>query len=270
MQLSTANVLHPNQVRETNELKKQLRGIIDSPPHVRNQIQDMKSIRKQDQDADALLKQAPEPIAPGDIDGAVRAERQLRESWLEGMPTQAEMRRNPPGAVDKNIRWNRDKKSDVLRWKNLRRRLQATGMDLPVNDVSNVELYRPVDGSMNMDNAQIEGKDLKIPSFDNGLPVVFNDEDKAVIEEIDPDIASQLAILDNEKRAAVKEFIQGLGNADEPEPTKSWKPAKNGGKWTAEKRREHGEKIRRTKEANRAAQAEREALLQSAQAAQEE
>ncbi|KKL86602.1 hypothetical protein LCGC14_1943120, partial [marine sediment metagenome] len=42
---------------------------------------------------------------------AVKTEELLRESWLNGMPTQAEMRRNPPGAVDKNTSWQKRTKT---------------------------------------------------------------------------------------------------------------------------------------------------------------
>lgn len=215
VELSTENVLHPRQVVELNEQKKQLSAILSAPPHISGQLQDSGGlVRKKLAENDALLRQAAKPLLPEEIDEAVKAEKQLRESWLQGMPTKAEMRRNPPGAVDKNIAWSRNKKKDVLKWKNLRRRLHASGISehrlADEGDISNIEMYRPDGGSgeMNMDNAQITGKDLHIPSFDNGLPTVLSDSEITKVKEIDPDI--NLAVLDNEQRAAVKEFINGL------------------------------------------------------------
>ena len=227
MELSTKNVLHPRQITEITEQKAQLQEILSAPPHIRNQLQQGgAAVRKQVQDAEALLRQAPKPFSSEEIDGAVKAEKELRNSWLEGMPTQAEMRRNPPGAVDKNIAWNRAKKNDVLKWKNLRRRLQASEVSgIPENDVSNIEMYRPSSGDMNMDNAQISGKDFHIPSFDNGLPTVFTNEDKSTLEGIDPEVSSQLALLDNEQRAKVKEFLAGIN-----------KPPKKKRVWTEEEK----------------------------------
>lgn len=256
MELSTKNVLHPRQITEITEQKAQLQEILSAPPHIRNQLQQGgAAVRKQVQDAEALLRQAPKPFSSEEIDGAVKAEKELRNSWLEGMPTQAEMRRNPPGAVDKNIAWNRAKKNDVLKWKNLRRRLQASEVSgIPENDVSNIEMYRPSSGDMNMDNAQITGKDVHIPSFESGMPVVFSEEDKEVIEGIDPGIASQLAVLNNKQRAQVKDFVDSI--------VKPWKPAKNGGAWSPEKRKAHGAKVTAAKAANKA---KREAAEEVAQ-----
>ncbi|MES0339862.1 MAG: hypothetical protein ABUK15_07385 [Anaerolineales bacterium] len=255
MELTTKNVLHPRQVAEITEQKAQLHGILNAPPHIRNQLQDNgAAVRKQVQDADALLRQAPEPFSAGEIDGAVNAERQLRESWLEGMPTHEEMRKNPPGAVDKNIAWNNKKKSDVLKWKNISRRLHASEIGGNAgNDVSNVEMYRPTEGSMSMDGAQITGKQYRLPPEGADLPTVFTDEDKETLEGIDPETASQLAIMDNDKRAKVKDFINNLTKVD----------GRTKRVWTEEQKAEQSAKMT----AGRVAAAERKAAEKAAEEA---
>ena len=225
MQLSTQNVLHPRQVQEISERKAQLKEILNAPPHIRGQLQDNgKMIHQQMKEAESLMGQAAKPFSDDELSEAVKTEETLRESWLEGMPTQAEMRKNPPGAVDKNINWEKRKKQEVLQWKNLCRRLHASGVDASDNDVSNIEMYRPSGGSgeMSMDNAQITGKQWNIPSFDSGLPVVFTDNDKEALSEIDPDIASQLALMDNDQRAKVKEFL--LDVVKPPKVNRGWTP----------------------------------------------
>ncbi len=233
IELSTENVLHPRQVAEANERRDQLQEILSAPPHVRARLEDDGGkIRKQMIDNENFLKQAPKPFSPDEIDGAVKAETELREKWLAGMPTQAEMRKNPPGAVDKNMAWEARTKPDVLKWKNLCRRLHASEITenrlVDKGDISNIEMFRPVGGAseLNMDNAQIPGTQYKLPPPGAAPGTVLSDDDIATVKEIDPGI--NLAALDNEGRAKVKQFIAGL-SAPEINVDKR-------GKWTPERK----------------------------------
>ncbi len=233
VELSTANVLHPHQVAELGEQRKQLQAVLSAPPHIAGQLfEGGNLIRKQMRANDALLKQAPVPFGKDEVDDAVRTEKELREGWLDGMPTQAEMRRNPPDAVSKNLAWDKSKKTKVLQWKNLMRRLHATGISkygqVDEGDVSNIEMYRPVGGSgeMNMDNAQIPGTQYHLPPPEAGPVVVLSEAEIARVKAIDPDI--MLAALDNDDRAKVKAFIADLQTAEPEAPKK--------GGWTDERR----------------------------------
>ena len=127
--ITTENLLHPRQVTELTETKAKLEGMLDAPEYIRNQLQDGgAAVQKQIKSITKVLEQAPKPFEAADIDTAVKLEERLRADWLEGMPTQTEMRRNPPGAEDKNRSWNARKKTAVLQWKHLRRRLHASGI----------------------------------------------------------------------------------------------------------------------------------------------
>jgi hypothetical protein len=89
------------------------------------------------------------------------------------MPSFMEMRRNPPGAVGKNIEWLRRIKKQVHdgsdrygrsaleRWKNIRLALHR-GSDDP--DIASIERLRPTGSTLNMENAQIEGAVFSAPS----------------------------------------------------------------------------------------------------------
>lgn len=223
---STANLLHPRQVVDLNDQKTQLQAMLGAAPHIRSQLQDGgANIHKQIKGIDKTLEQAPKPYAPEEIDSAVFAEKELREMWLQGMPTKAEMRKNPPGATDKNMLWQKNQSANVLKWKHIRRRLDAS--DITENrlvdrgDVSNIEMFRPDShsGEMSMDNAQISGTHYKLPPPGAAPVTVLSDEEIARVKAIDPDIT--LAALNNEDRAKVKEFIADLGIE---KPKNGWTP----------------------------------------------
>jgi hypothetical protein len=216
-ELSTANLLHPRQVSELNETKAKLGGMLAAAPYIRAQLEDGgANVAKQIQGIDKMLEQAPKPYAPGEIDAAVKMEAQLRSEWLGGMPTQAEMRRNPPGAVDKNTAWQKHTKEKVLQWKHLRRRLHATGISehrlADEGDISNVEMFRPVGGSgeMNMDNAQIPGAMMKLPPAGAGPASVMSDEQAEVLKDVNPELHDRMALLSNEQRAEVLALADNL------------------------------------------------------------
>ncbi len=236
-ELSTENVLHPRQVTELNETKARLAGMLSAPPYIRDQLADGGAgVQKQIRDIDNMLKQAPEPIPPDEIDAAMKSEVLLREKWLEGMPTQAEMRRNPPGAVDKNMAWQKRTKKDVARWKRLRRQLHASGISehklVDEGDVSNIEMYRPRGGSgeMGMDNAQIDGKDYHLPPPGAGPVAVMSDSDSAILAATNPELLAQMPTMTNDQRAAVLEMVRTIATLEEkpkekvPTKDKSWTP----------------------------------------------
>ena len=101
LSITTENVLHPRQVVDLNETKARLEGILGAAPFIRNQLQDGGAlVAKQIDELDKMLDQAPRAFSADEIDGAVKLEAELRQGWMGGMPTQAEMRRNPPGAVE--------------------------------------------------------------------------------------------------------------------------------------------------------------------------
>ena len=204
--LSTENVLLPRQVSALRDEKAQLEGMLNSPPHVRALLQDPKGVVRRIQNADKVLEQAPQPIPPDQKDAAVRAERELRDKWSAGMPTQAEMRKNPSGAIGKNIEWKNRTKLDVGTWKNLRRRMQESGMmnDHDV-DGSNIERFRPVGGAqeLNMDNTQIPGVNYHLPPEGAAPAVIFSAADQAKLKKLDPELSAALALLPNDARQTI-------------------------------------------------------------------
>ena len=143
----TATLMLPREVEGVQTEANRISEALSAPPHISAQIQDRNHLRKQLRTLkDKLETQTPKPLGLDLLDTATRREKQLREQWMQGMPTQAEMRRNPAGAVGKHQDWEKRNKGKVREWKNIRRRLHVSG-DNPGHyddpDISNIERFRP-------------------------------------------------------------------------------------------------------------------------------
>lgn len=103
---------------------------------------DVSASYKRIQDIDMQLEQESPTmdLKPQTIDELSKEERRLREKILQGMPSREVMRRNPYGAVDRHIAWEKENKTDLLIWKNIKRQLEPNSED---RDLSNFEKFRP-------------------------------------------------------------------------------------------------------------------------------
>ncbi len=276
----TTNLLHPRQVSEYKDLKARLEGMLAAPAHIRGQLQDGGAgVSRQIGELDKMLQQAPIPYEQHEIDEAVKLEESLRDNWLLGMPTQAEMRRNPPGATDKHRAWDSRCKTSVLQWKHVRRRLHASGISehrlADEGDISNVEMFRPVGGSqeMNLGGAQIEGKTMKLPPPGVGPAAVMTEQHEKILNQIDPTIVPKMGLLPNDTRSeildAVREFAKtttvsvvadpGLARMDADDLNTQFdavvdqEPKKKTREWTSEQRASRSAHMKRVNEDKRRA-----------------
>ena len=296
---TTENVLHPRQVTEIRDLAAQRRatltgsgvsGFPGSPQLAQTitaQVQNPEAVQKDLNQLEGMLaNQAPQPISHDRMDEAVKLEAALREAWLDGMPTQAEMRRNTTGACDKHRAWDKKHKSSVLTWKHLRRRLHASGIsDFGLDDesdISNVEKFRPRGGSgeENLDRAQIpQTSTTFLPPAGADQTAIFNDADLALLRGIDPTFADSIGLLDNAARGRIltvlrnaqgedaagdtydtpppvipkppKPRVHESGGSDQAKPVKKARRKSNG--WTPERRAAFGRDMKERRE--RAAEA---------------
>lgn len=201
LQIDTKPLLRPQQLADAQDERASLDRKLRNP-----NIQDKGEVSRQLRRLDTTLAaQTPKAFVGVEKDAAVKMEAELRDKWQTGMPSQEEMRKNPVGAVDKHIAWEKRNKEDVLRWKNLQLRLNVGNPD---SSVTNIEQYRPKTSSLNMDGAQIGGKMIFLP--DGGKPAVtFTEEQLAVLAQLAPDIRDKMALLSAEQRADVKQTITG-------------------------------------------------------------
>lgn len=210
----TAPFLKENQLEEMSTEKGRLSATLNAPPHLRNAIQDagtmystLKRLEK------SLERDTARTYEGADLDKAVRREAELREKFLEGMPSQEEMRRNPPGALDKHMMWEQRNKADIGEWKNIRRRLWVSGAlksELSDRSVANIEMFRPRGGrELSMDGAQIP----RTRDYHNlgGRSTTFSTEELEILEKMAPRLKSMLALLSADERDEVKEVLAAGG-----------------------------------------------------------
>ena len=214
-QESTKSLLRPHQVEQTEREVGRLESTLNAPPHIASAIQDrgemVRQLRSLKRD---LETQSPKPYG-ADLDAAVARSEQLKEEILLGMPTGREMRRNMAGATDKHRKWEARNKPKILEWKNIQLRLHAGGhLDelRDATDIANFEKHRPVDASheLNMHNEQIVRPLQFGPAPGAGPATVFSEQETETLTAIDPEIAGQLAVMNNEQRASVKAFMQNV------------------------------------------------------------
>lgn len=212
----TKPLLRPNQVQALEEDIRGIEAELNAPPFIRNQIQDLATKQKQlKQIKGDLETQRPTPYSEAERDDAVKEHNELLDRIVEGMPTQAEMRRRPAGAVDKHMGWERRNKNAILKLKNMRLRMLESGMISDVGDaseVANLERFRPQGGSqeLNMDGTLIEGKNFHLPPPGSAPPVTMSDEHKALLQEVAPDLAEATATMDNVTRTEVIERLDAI------------------------------------------------------------
>lgn len=216
-QETTTPLLRPEQVSDFSDEKRGMESMLQAPDHIRNQIQDVGAIVRQLKSLSNQLEVfAPRAYEHGDqTDIAIRREKSLREKIVQGMPTAREQRRNPPGNVDKHLKWEARNKQNILEWKNIRLRLHASGrLDLPANarDVANIEVYRPHDGrdEADLSVAQIVPKDHHFPPSGIAASVVLTEDELSKLKELAPEVADRITMMTSDFREQLKNLISPL------------------------------------------------------------
>lgn len=220
------NLLRPAQVDETKDEVARIEGMLGDP---KAQIEDRPLAQKQLNNMKKVLhEQTPTPFDDAAIDAAIKTEKELREQMIgDGMPTQAEMRKCPPGAVEKLRSWENRNKTRMQNWKYLRQRINAETTD---PDVANFEKFRPTGGAaeLSMDNAVIAGKQYRLPPSGAGPVVVMSAKESAALKELDPEVHDMMAMATNDQRAEILDFVRGvMVTKKEPEAVAKPEPHKN-------------------------------------------
>lgn len=218
-----APLLRPHQVREAKEEMQQIDAAMDASRRISGLHVDRREMNARKKRLASQLDQlTPRPFAIGEKDAAVKRWNELADSIKSDMPSSEEMRRNPPGARQKQTAWHEKHKHEVQEWKNIGLRLREGG-DVPAPEFThedNVEILRTWKRSndVSMDHAQIpKTRDIHIGA-DIVNTVVFSDAEEAALKEVDPEIAGALAVLDNDKRALIKDFLAGIMTAPADKP----------------------------------------------------
>lgn len=205
----TKPLLRPQQVEEAKSEIKALEAQMVSP-HVEDKAEVHKKLLRTKRTFEDQVPKAP---TSGEEEGRmVSRQKELLDRILVGMPSQEEMRKAPPGAVDKHMAWERRNKPLIAEWKNLQLRLKPGE-----REAANLERHRPTGSTLNMDNAYIQGKQIYIPDG-VGNTVTFNEQQIAALRLVSPQLADALSLMSNAERAKVKEAVVGIGLAEESAP----------------------------------------------------
>jgi hypothetical protein len=206
------SLLRPAQVKELNDEVAAIENTLLDPLarkqiDVKGQKAHLHSLKSAKADFE------PQAFSSENMSRAVELEIELRDNIVsDGMPTAAEMRKNPPGAVDKHLRFERRNKKNIQVWKNLRLRLGASGHDFGggidgnAGNLANLEMYRPKDKAdeLSMDDAQIEGKQYHL---NEGKTVIFTKAEMLIIKAELPEVYQKLAFLTADQRYEVRAQI---------------------------------------------------------------
>lgn len=194
----TKPLLRPAQVEDMRDEVKMAEAKLSNPA-----ILDKGEARKQLIRTRASLEaQTPKPPVSGEEEGRmVERSKQLLDQIVTGMCSQEEMRKAPPGAVDKHMGWEKRNKPAIMEWKNLQLRLRPGE-----REAANLERHRPTTSSLNMDNAYIQGKAIYIPA-NVGSTVTFSDEEMAQLKALKPGLAETVALMSNDQRQVVKDML---------------------------------------------------------------
>lgn len=232
------NLLRPAQVAENTDEIRRLEDLIRQP-HTQDRPTAMRQLRALQR---TVAELTPQPFQGKEKDAAAARERELREAMLAGMPTKAEMRLNPPGAVGKLQRWTKANAERIQEWKHLQLRLNA-GSDDP--DVANFERFRPEGGAqeLSLSGSQIARKEFH--NLGTSGVVTLSDEEMNELGKLNPELREKVAFLDNDTRALVREIVRGvLATPDEPKAKRTW---------TEEQKKAAGERLAAARRAKAAA-----------------
>ena len=140
--------------------------------------------------------------------------KELEAQIREGMLSHEEMRRNPPGAVDQNVWWERRNKARITTWRNLNAALHP---GIPADQAQTLfspERLRPRTSHLNMDNAQIPAvRAFSFPSeqYKENYDAIFK-----------PKPAEEPSVLDEpEEPTQTEALLEDAGIADLPETQKA-------------------------------------------------
>jgi len=198
--------LADRQIREAgDEIKSIERTLADPAAKIEDRAGMDRRLRTIQRDLRAQM--APE-TTPEQRDLLSKEEKVLREQISEAMLSQEEMRKCPPGALGRNVRFETEFKTRIMRWKNIVRAMNP-GNDDP--DVSNLEKFRPKTNSLNMDNALIQGKQFFLSpdteQYKENYDRTFNggsDTDRR-IAELEKRLASLIGSMDAPSKP-IREF----------------------------------------------------------------
>jgi hypothetical protein len=174
-------IFRPWEADEIRNNKASLRKALESP-HVEDKSAVRAAINRL---SDMETEHAVPQLSPEQRDKASKRVKELEGQIQEGMLSHEEMRRNPPGAVDQNVWWERRNKQRIRTWRNLNLALHAGIPADQAQSLTSLERLRPRTSRLNMDGAQIPStRTMSFPSeqFKENWPAIFAPKEEPELE----------------------------------------------------------------------------------------
>lgn len=188
-------LFRPWEADEIKQNKVALTRALESP-----HIEDKSAVRDAIKRLSAMEVEHGVPdLTPDERDHANKRVKELEEQIKEGMLSHEEMRRNPPGAVDQNVWWEKKNKRRVALWRDLNAALHKGIPADQAHALFSVERLRPRVSRFNMDNAQIPAaRSFSFPSqqYQENYDRIFKPEaQEASVFDEPPEISNQEQLL---------------------------------------------------------------------------
>mgnify|MGYP001589631919 CR=1 FL=1 len=242
---------------EREKEKTDLKGFLSQPPWAMKDVsqEGLASLKRR---LNRLEDEAEEYYPPTDLSGQTKDAlykqcEQWKAEWMEGMPTQEVMRRNPAGAVDMHMKWEKKTKNIIKKWKNGMRILEPENED---KDYTNIERFRPSGLSPEtlaasfMANAQIPGNfamsSLAKANWPLGDPKVDTPLKHAERNEIAEEMITN-GFVPVEQFEALKAEIKKMQEQISRKEVKT----KEGRSWTEEQKQAARERLAKAREAKK-------------------
>lgn len=199
-------IFRPWEADEIKNNKRTLQKALESP-HVEDKSAVRAAIGRM---SDMEREHGVPELTADQRDKASKKVKELEGQIREGMLSHEEMRRNPPGAVDQNVWWERRNKARINTWRNLNAALHRGIPADQAQSLFSVERLRPQTSRLNMDNAQIPAaRAFSFPSeqYKENYDAIFK-----------PRAAEEPGILDEpEEPTPTEALLEDAGIADMPE-----------------------------------------------------
>lgn len=195
--------LRQHQIDEIENEKRVIENTLDQNSRA---VQDRGNLQSHLRRIDTQLNtQAPPECSGEDRDRMVKENREIEARLVPGMPSDEEMRRNPPGVVGRHMRHEKRAKSkdhfkegDLARWKNNQLTLNKGDED---PDIANFERLRPIHNMGSMQGAQIPGTQYfgthPSPAYLDGYDETFGKEDHQ-LSSAEPELEDESPELEDE------------------------------------------------------------------------
>lgn len=206
-------LFRPWEANEVKNNKRTLERALASP-----HIEDKSAVRDAIGRLNNMEREHGVPdFTPAERDKASKRVKELEEQIKEGMLSHEEMRRNPPGAVDQNVWWERRNKKKIALWRDLNMALHKGIPADQAQSLTSVERLRPRTSRLNMDNAQIPAvRAFSFPSelYQQNYDSIFKPkapEEPTPLDEPEEQTAQEALLEDADEVSSRPETQRALG-----------------------------------------------------------